>query len=81
MEMDLQEVDHSKSDLPDNVLDTSMSVTGFKSSDYPVPEAVQNYLKAMRDCDSFNSICVDCQKDHVEFANVSFGTYICSSCA
>lgn len=52
-----------------------------KSSDYPEHEEVYNYLKHLLTSDPYNKFCVDCHHNQSTHANISYGTFICASCA
>ena len=44
------------------------------------PEAMTQFLTALLQ-DPYNRYCVDCTKNESTHANISFGTFICLSCA
>ncbi len=47
---------------------------------YPQPQSMTNYLNDLLQ-NPYNRFCVDCTKAESTFANISYGTFICASCA
>lgn len=62
-------------------MDSSSSVD---ASGLPVmaqsPEQ-REWIMKLATQNEFNAFCVDCQKNRSTYANISFGTFVCSECA
>ena len=52
----------------------------FKSSQFSIAPAVKNYLEALLE-DGFNRYCIDCKENEVTHCLVSYGIFVCESCA
>ena len=42
---------------------------------------VKSLLKKIVSENQFNAYCVDCMKEESSFANITYGTFICRTCA
>jgi hypothetical protein len=61
--------------------DIKMRVPLFITSTIPQAASLKEYLQTLLSTDPFNKFCVDCHHNQSTHASISYGTFICSSCA
>ena len=68
-----QEIEEDKSQSEESEI--------IKSSQFPLNKEVASYLKSVVDSDPYNKFCVDCFNGESTHANITYGTFICTTCA
>ena len=58
-----------------------LEYTGFKTSALPQPESLRTYLTSLLQGDPYNKFCVDCHHAQSTHACLSYGIFVCASCA
>ena len=53
----------------------------FKSSSIPQAAEVKNYLTHLLNSDAYNKYCVDCHHNLSTHASITYGTFVCATCA
>ena len=48
---------------------------------FPQPKSQGEQLKDIISKDTYNKFCVDCNQRDAEWANISYGTFLCGDCA
>ena len=57
-----------------------LHTNAFKSSNYAVPEPVQEYMQAQH-ADGYNKFCIDCKTRETTHVLVNYGIFVCRECS
>ena len=69
-------------EIPNIVIEKSAHFDKFEwDKEQKQPEQMRAEIIEMITNNQFNAYCIDCQKNKSSHANITFGTFICDSCA